>query len=181
MMRAVPDLPLSVEPGRSVVAPVQIEGLPERIDALGAFWLRKVEFHVTAISAAAVEGLGADDPGAAWATVAAVADGRSIGPVLVFDEVRRVRDSARPELRTLIAMAHAAGLDALHDDLSAALGQALGPPPAHITLYSSDPQAGIGIDNEWELVQRAPRLGLSALQEVREAMRFECVFGARGA
>jgi hypothetical protein len=176
-MRAVPDLPISVEPGSSVVAPVVIDGLPERIDALGASWLRKVEFHVTAVSAATLEGIGAADPAALWATVVEVADGRSIGPVLVFEDVRRVTDSARPELRTLIAMAHAAGLDALHDDLSAALGQPLGAPPAHITLYSSDAETGIGIDNEWELVERAPPLSIAAQQQVRDAMRFDRVFG----
>jgi hypothetical protein len=156
-----------------VVAPVVIDGLPDRIEALGESWLRKVEFHVTAVSAATLEQAGP----AVWSSVAAVANGRSIGPVLVFDDVRRVTDSARPGLRTLIAMAHAAGLDSLHDDLSAALGVQVGPPPAHITLYSSEPAVGIGIDNEWELVQRAPRLGLPAQQEIRNAMRFEQVFG----
>ncbi|HEY2770951.1 MAG TPA: hypothetical protein VGI87_10295 [Solirubrobacteraceae bacterium] len=170
-MRTVPDLPITVEPGRSVIAPVVIDGLPERIDALGEPWLRKVEFHVTTVSAATLERAAGSDPDL-WSSVAAVADGRSIGPVLVFEDVRRVTDPERPGLRTLIAMVHAAGLDALHHDLAAALGSPLGPPPAHITLYSSDPEAGIGIDDEWELVVRAPPLPLSAQQEVRAAMRF---------
>jgi hypothetical protein len=165
---------MSVEPGRSVVAPVLIDGLPDRIEALGELWLRKVEFHVTVVSAAVLEQVGGND---LWGAVAAVADGRSIGPVHVFEDIRRVMDSARPGLRTLIAMGHAAGLDALHHDLSAALGAALAAPPAHITLYSSDPEAGIGIDNEWELVQRAPPLSVAAQQEVRDAMRFDRVFG----
>jgi hypothetical protein len=161
-----------------VVAPLVIGGLPETIVALGCTWRRKVEFHVTVVSAATLERVAGGDP-ALWSSVAAVAAGRSIGPVVVFEDVRRVTDSARPGLRTLIAMAHAAGLEALHDNLSTALGTAVGPPPAHITLYSSDPEAGIGIDNEWELVQRAPRLSVSAQQEVRDAMCFEAAF--RGA
>ena len=175
-MRSVPDLPLTVEPGRSVVAPVLIDGLPDRIEALGESWSRKVEFHVTAVSAATLQQAGEGDP-EVWRAVAAVARGRSIGPVLVFEDVRRVTHPERPGLRTLIAMAHAGGLDALHHDLSVALGTQVGPPPAHITLYSSDPEAGIGIDTEWELVQRAPRLGLPAQQEVRDAMSFDRVFG----
>jgi hypothetical protein len=176
VMRAVPDLPLTVEPGSSVVAPVVIDGLPDRIEVLGESWLRKVEFHVTAVSAAALEQAAGSDP-ALWPSVASVAEGRRIGPVLLFEDVRRVTDSERPGLRTLIAMAHAAGLEALHHDLAAALGTPVGPPPAHITLYSTDPESGIGIANEWELVQRAPRLGLTAQQEVRDAMRFDRVFG----
>lgn len=168
---------MTVEPGRSVVAPVVIEGLPETIVALGDSWLRKVEFHLTAVSAATLERLRPGRPDL-WNRVADLADGRSIGPVLVFEDVRRVTDSARPGLRTLIAMAHARGLEALHHDLSAALGARLGPPPAHITLYSSDPEAGIGIDDEWELVLRAPPLGLSTQRKLRDAMRFERVFRA---
>jgi hypothetical protein len=67
-------------------------------------------------------------------------------------------------------MADCPGLEELYDDLSRALGAALWPPPAHVTLYSTDPAAGIGIADETELTARAPALGEAEQAELRRAM-----------
>jgi hypothetical protein len=69
------------------------------------------------------------------------------------------------------------GARGVYRDLSAELGKRLAPPPAHITLYSTDPERGVGINNEEQLRERAPALSAQEQKEVRRAMRFEEVFG----
>jgi hypothetical protein len=174
MTHRLPEASLHVTPGVSVVAPLIIRGLPEEIEALGERWLRKREFHLTAVSAAVLEAGTRVRPDL-WEIVSSVASGRRIGPIATSTEVRRVTHPTRPGLRTLIVMARAAGLADLHRDLSAALDVELTPPPAHVTLYSSDPGAGIGIADEQELRIRAPLLTEAQQDEVRRAMHFDQV------
>ncbi len=180
------------------MAPLTIVGLPAEISALGSRWRRKLEFHLTAVSAATLERAGAGRPDL-WEVVTRVAGGRSIGPVRAGEEVRVVshpdarpishpdarpisHQDARPvtdpdasELRTLIVMAEAGGVEGLHRDLSAALGVELRPPPTHITLYSTDPARGIGIDDEAQLAARAPALSDRDQEALRRAMSFDAV------
>jgi hypothetical protein len=107
-----------------------------------------------------------------WKRVTRVASGRYLGPVMARDEVRRVTHPQKPQLRTLIVMADCPGLDELYADLSRELGPELPLPPAHVTLYSTDPSAGIGIVSQAELAERAPPLTAQEQQEVRRAMSF---------
>jgi hypothetical protein len=161
----------------SVVAPLIIEGLPARIDALGMEWERKREFHLTVLPRALVEAVAAHRRGRPepWDAVAGVLSGRALGPLTTRDDVRRV---TRPddELRTLIVMVDAPGLVPIYRDLSAALEVQLRPPPAHVTLYSTDPAHGIGIENDPQLAERAPPLTSAQQREVRDAMRFDTAF-----
>jgi HD domain len=166
---------LQVVEGHSIVAPLRIEGLPAEIFALGSPWRRKLEFHLTAASAATLRRAGAGRLDL-WELVTQVVAGRSVGPVLAGDEVRLVTHPHAPELRTLIVMAEARGLARLHEDLSAALGARLSPPPTHVTLYSTDPTRGIGIDDEQQLAERAPALTEPEQREIRRAMSFDQVF-----
>jgi hypothetical protein len=47
-----------------------------------------------------------------------------------------------------------------------------------VTLYSTDPERGIGINDEAQLRERAPALSEEEQQELRRALRFDEVFGA---
>lgn len=166
---------LQVVAGQSLVVPLQIEGLPEQIEALGESWQRKIEFHLTAISARKLEREGGIRPDL-WELITRVAAGCTLGPISALDEVRRVWTPEKPGLRTLIVMVGAPGLDGFHRELSHALGARFEPPPAHVTLYSNDPTQGIGIDDVKELRERAPQLLPDQQDEVRRAMRFHEAF-----
>ena len=170
MDRALKQASLHVVSGYSLVVPLVIEGLPEVIEALGIRWRRKREFHLTAIAARVIEGL--DGGEAVWEQVTEVASGRYLGPVIASDEIRRVRDPDGSELETLIVMVRCPGLKDLYRDLSSALRVELTPPPAHVTLYSTDSAAGIGIVDQAELTQRAPPLSVAEQDEVRQATGF---------
>ncbi len=159
---------IHVVEGRSLVVPLAIEGLPETIECLGRRWQRKREFHLTALAARLL-----DTPHAgsdAWDRVVRVASGRSLGPVRAEESFRRVRHPEEPDLETLIVMAECPGLAELVGDLSMALGRTLPVPPAHVTLYSTDPVEGIGITNEGELAERAPPLSHADEHAVRRAL-----------
>jgi hypothetical protein len=145
-----------------VIAPLTVTGLPPEIELLGERWLRKREFHMTAVLARVVA-FGLD-------VVARVTDGRSVGPVAIGREIRRVRDPSGDELRTLVVMAECPGLDPLYGELSAALGVRLVAPPAHVTIYSSDPDRGIGLADGSELRERTMVLGEADQAELRSLL-----------
>jgi hypothetical protein len=157
---------LHVVEGHSLVIPLIVDRLPETIECLGRRWLRKREFHLTVVA----ERLLKRASTAQWDAVVRVASGRVLGPVRLGDEMRRVNHPDRPELETLAVMAECPGLEGLIDDLSAATGIFLPVPPAHVTLYSTDPAQGIGIVDQRELAERAPPLSSAEQAAVREAI-----------
>lgn len=171
MARRLRQASIHVTPGQSLVVPLIVDGLPEEIDALGRRWRRKREFHLTAVAARVVDALPGDRE-AKWERVVEVASGRDLGPVEAREDLRRVRDSDQPVLETLIVMAECPGLAELHRDLSNALGTHLTPPPAHVTLYSTDPAEGIGITDERELGDWAPPLPPDERDELRHALHW---------
>lgn len=170
MGRELGQASIHVVSGYSLVVPLVIEGLPETIEALGIRWRRKREFHLTAVAARVIEGI--EGTRGVWDRVIEVASGRYLGPVAATDELRRVRDPDRSDLQTLIVMADCPGLGELYGDLSSALEVDLAPPPAHVTLYSTDPAVGIGIVDRAELALRAPPLSSPEQDEVRQATGF---------
>lgn len=162
---------IHVVQGQSLVVPLVIEGLPSEIEVLGMRWRRKREFHLTVLVDRVLDSLSREREGL-WDSVTGIASGRELGPIEAGEEVRRVTHPDRPELQTLIVMAACPGLEELYEDLNRALGTSLEPPPAHVTLYSTDPSEGIGIVDGSELDQRAPALGVAEQAAVRRAMQF---------
>ena len=165
---------MNVTPGSSVVVPLTIEGLPEEIEALGTRFKRKREFHMTAVPAELLERAGGDES-EIWQRATRTLSGRSVGPITAGTEVRRVHHPERPGVLTLIVMVDAPGLPALCESLSRELGVQIEPPPAHVTLYSTDPAQGIGIADQRQLSERAPELTEAEQREVRSAMCFSDV------
>jgi hypothetical protein len=167
--RELPQASLHVVEGHSLVVPLIIEGLPPEIEILGRRWLRKREFHLTLVAARVIDGLD-KGPRPVWDRVVESASGRRLGPVEALDDVRRVAHPERPEPQTLIVMARCPGLEQLCDDLARVLVATIRPPPAHVTLYSTDPAEGIGIVDDRELAERAPPLSAAERQAVWRAM-----------
>jgi hypothetical protein len=174
MSRRLREASMQVTPGSSVVVPLAIEGLPDEIDALGIRWQRKREFHMTAVPAEPLESA-IEDKAELWDRVTRTLSGRSVGPITAGGELRRVHHPERPGVLTLIVMVDAPGLEPLYASLARDLGIEIEPPPAHVTLYSTDPAEGIGIANQQQLHERAPELSEAEQQEVRDAMCFSDV------
>ena len=151
----------------SVLVPLALFGLPERIDVRGTTWAVKEEFHVTAAHApwlAQRAGVSLDH---AWRELAAALEGRRAGPVRVGDELRQVRED---EERTLIVMVRVDGLGELYAELSGRLGAPLAPPPTHITLYTRPGGEAIGIHDESDLRSLTEVLRGRHAEEVRDAI-----------
>ena len=135
---------------RTVVhVPLNLLGLPDRIDALGATWHVKPEHHVTAVDPPwLAERLGRPLE-EVWDAVAEAVDAVEVGTVRLGEELRHVE---RDGERTLVVMATVSGFDELFAALGARVGAALEVPPAHVTLYTDAPGApGIGIHDAAEL------------------------------
>ena len=177
MTKALRDLPVVMAPGESAIAPVEIRRLPDEIEALGRRWQRKVEFHMTVIGAAVLEKVSAGDP-RVQKRVGRVVGDRSVGPIYATSELRRVRHPEDPDFETIVVMVECPALAEVYRELSAELGTELAPPPAHVTLYSTDSERGIGINDDQQLRERAPALAEEEQEELRRAMRFDEVFGA---
>jgi hypothetical protein len=173
MPQPLVDEPLILTDQDSVIAPVHIVGLPPRLAALGRNWQRKDEFHLTALTRARVVRWGGDDT--AWKSAVAMAVGRSLAPVLPTDELRTVADD-RSSLQTVIIMVQCAALADLFRDLHELAGLRLPCPPAHITLYSTDPAKGIGLGDRTELEALAPGLDEVSQRILRDAMSFADTF-----
>jgi hypothetical protein len=169
------DLPVRARPGESAIAPVEIDGLPDEIEALDRRWRRKVEFHMTVIGAARIEEVARQHP-AVPDRVARVLDGRGVGPIYVTRELRRVHHPDEPGFETIVVMVDWPALAGVYRDLSAELGGDLARPPAHVTLYSTDPERGIGLNDDDQLRERAPALTAQIQEELRRVMRFDEVF-----
>ena len=169
--------PVKVSASRAAIVPVEIVGLPAELDALGRRWQRKVEFHMTVIGHARIEPIAAEDPDA-WQRVARLTEGRAIGPIYVRRELRRVgHHPETPELETIVVMVDCPALREVYREMSSELGVELAPPPAHVTLYSTDAERGIGINDDAQLRERAPELSGEEQEELRRSMSFDEVFG----
>jgi hypothetical protein len=160
---------IHVVPGQSLVVPLIIDGLPESISALSRRWERKREFHLTVLAERRLAEV-AGDRDDMWDRVIRAASGRALGPVLRTDQVRLVTHSERPELRTIVVMVRCDGIEDLVEEISQAIGKPIPVPPAHVTVYSSDPAQGIGITDQGELAERAPPLTEAQQAEVRRAL-----------
>jgi hypothetical protein len=158
----------------SVLVPLALFGLPERIDVEGDAWALKDEFHVTAAHTPWLAERAGVPLERAWAELAAALEGRRVGPVRVRDELRIVR--ARGE-RTLVVMASVDGLAPLYEELSGRLGAPLAPPPAHITLYTRPGGQAIGLHDETGLRELSEPLRGRRAEAVRRAIGFDAVLG----
>lgn len=74
------------------------------------------------------------------------------------------------ERQTLIVMAEIKGLSELIEQLNDKLGLVIPVPPTHVTLFTLQPDAGIGVTSTDELVQRDWPISESDLEELDAAI-----------
>ena len=173
--RRLVDEPLIETEQGSVIAPLRIDGLAPVLRAIGREWQRKQEFHITALSRRGLDAA-TNDREDVWEAATRLAVGRSLGPVLATEELRIVRDG--DGLETVIVLVKCDAMKGLYGDIRRATGVWLELPPAHVTLYSTDPADGIGLSTQAELDELAPSLRQSTQSELRAAMGFGRAFGA---
>jgi hypothetical protein len=154
----------------SVLVPLALFGLPERIEMRGVTWAVKDEFHVTAANTPWLAQRAGVSLERAWQELAAALDGRRAGPVRVGEELRLAHDG---DERTVIVMASVDGLAELYVELSGRLGAPLAPPPAHITLYTRPGGESIGVHDESDLRSLTEPLRGRHAAELRDAIGFD--------
>ncbi len=169
--------PASLYPraGGTVLVPLAVFGLPERIEADDVAWAVKEEFHVTAAHTPWLAQRAGVPIERAWHELSAALEGRRAGPVRIGEELRLVREG---EERTLIVMVSVDGVGDLYAELSGRLGAPLAPPPTHITLYTRPGGQGIGVHDETGLHALTEPLHGRRAAKVREAIGFDALLGA---
>src|SRR5215217_4982617 len=156
----------------SILVPLALFGLPERVEADGATWTVKDEFHVTAAHTPWLAKRAGVSLERAWQELSAALEGRRAGPVRLGDELRLAREG---EERTLIVMARVDGLSDLYSELSGRLGAPLAPPPTHITLYTRPGGESIGVHDESNLRSLTEPLRGREAAAVRGAIGFDAL------
>ena len=164
----------------TAIVPLPFLELPRQLELLGEHWVRKAEFHLTALHVETVvrrvqaQRGGSESQARADVHAALVPMTRTdeVSEVRLRQELRVVR--ARGE-RTIVVMADAPGVEHLHARLAAALGVELDPPPAHVTIYTGpDARGGIGLHTQLDLRELSEPLpppdAAAGWQAVKEAL-----------
>ncbi len=141
-----------------VLVPLNVVGLEPEILALRERWAVKEEFHLTAISASwLAERLGRDVDAVSVAAAEAASE-NTVTAVTLRGELRVVRTDAE---RTIVAMAHAEGLDPFYAELALRLDAPVPVPPAHVTLYTRPGGEAIGLHEDADLDRLSEPVELS--------------------
>lgn len=138
--------------GYIVLSDIELPGLPETVNVDGYDLKRKNEFHITLVGAKALTYLPQDGDAAQLMrdAVKEFAETHDITTYEVLDEYRLVR---REDRVTIVALAKVAGMSALYDFLNEKFGTDLPTQPAHVTIYSLDPDVGISINSDEQLAE----------------------------
>jgi hypothetical protein len=141
--------PLYARDRDSVIVPLPFLDLPRELRVCDLGWHRKTEFHVTAAHTPAIAerlGLALD---AVWDALAPLSLESEIGEVVLREAYYVCR---RGGDRTLLVLCEVGGLDDLYRRLGRRLRAEVEPPPAHVTLYTSEPGGGgIGVHTAAQL------------------------------
>jgi hypothetical protein len=148
---------------------ISLDNLPDTISVSGYMLLRKTEFHISLICAKKVAPLIDEDneDKVEAEIVGKFKEFVTQRPLNDFDLLPNLRFVERDERKTLIVMASMPHLDKFFESLSNDYGVNLPVQPAHITLYTLQPETGIGLLSNEELEQYSASVEVSELQDLR--------------
>lgn len=149
--------PAQLYPNRDkgVIVPLSIVGLNPKADVLGKPWLRRTEFHVTALiprkiipRLVAEAGLPEDTArNLLWDTIDKVSQDVRIGDSSFTGELGLAHEGDKD---SIFAMCDTPGIADLIKGMNDDLPVELEHPPTHVTLYTLTPGIGIGMATKEE-------------------------------
>jgi hypothetical protein len=153
--------------------PVAITGLPDEIDVLGRTWWAKEEFHVTILHSEYVR----EQYPVSDGEIETALRGLIPSEPPLLRATGEVRSSSLEQKQSVIVMVTISGLSELYQGLNHQLGTKLEVPPVHITVYTNELKQGIFVHDQDELQKCTLKLSTDDERVVRQAMRFDEVFG----
>lgn len=134
--------------GYIVLANLQLDNLPEAITVDGTHYVKKSEFHVTLVCVKRiVEMLGAGEDRAEEITEL-FKQFITTAPINKFNLLPEFRLVQRDERKTIVVMVHVENLKNFFDLLRKKYELDVPYQPAHVTIYSLQPEVGISLSSE---------------------------------
>jgi hypothetical protein len=149
---------------------IQLKGLPPTVSVDGDVLLRKNEFHISLVCTKRLAPLinPVNPKQAEQALVATFVDFVQKTPLIEFTLTGKFYLVNKGDRKTVVALCEMPGLAELFAHLNQALGVDLPVQPAHITLYTLQPDAGIGVLSEDELHQIGKLIDLPQLIDLKQ-------------
>lgn len=150
---------------------LNLRGLPDSVDVAGCRLQKKSEFHITLMCAKRVADLIDSTRKQELQTELVERFLRYIekAPLVEFTLTNDFYFVERDERKTLVIMTKVPGLKRFFEELRAEYGVDIPDQPTHITLYTLQEDAGIGIFSEKELGRDGAAVEVSELKEMRVA------------
>jgi len=127
---------------------LEVEGLPEKVSIQGMTLQRKSSFHCSLLCVNNILGLQSDLEDQILTFFCSFAKENDISFVRYTGEFRYAVDGER---RSLIALCEISNLAKFSNALGEKLGMQIPEQPTHVTLYTLQPDAGIGLNSREEM------------------------------
>ena len=157
--------------------PLELEGLPETIQVSGMALTRKSEFHCSLLCVkcltSELEQRGQTPDQAAASLLSIFSELTKTQPLLFVGLTGELRLIKKDDRHTLVAMCEISGLRRVFQLLNAQLDMSIPLQPAHITLYTSEPDKGIGISSIEELENMSQPLAEPEVMRLKSELTIE--------
>lgn len=145
-----------------IALPLELGVLPETIAIEGETLLRKSSFHVSLLC---VKEVLEKKPGTEQQILDAFCSYIAEHDVSFAGYTGEFRFAQNEERKTLIARCNVSNLEGFSEALSEQLGISIPAQPTHITLYTLQPDMGIGLNSPADMEQKSERI--EAPEEVK--------------
>ncbi|KKW40003.1 hypothetical protein A3I46_01640 [Candidatus Kaiserbacteria bacterium RIFCSPLOWO2_02_FULL_54_13] len=148
-----------------ITLPVELNGLPETLSIEGETLQKRASFHVSLLCVKNILSSHPDLEEEILDLFCAFTKENKISFVAYTGEFRFAQDKER---KTLVALCAVSNLKECSELLEEKLGIDIPPQPTHVTLYTLQPDAGIGLNSPAEIEGKSVSIQVS--EEVRDAL-----------
>jgi len=138
--------------------PVVVNNLPETIEVNEATLLRKTSFHVSLIC---VKDILDKKPDAEQVILNDFCEFTKENDISFFQYTGEFRFAEHEDRKTLVALCEVSNLKGFSEMLSAKLGVEIPAQPTHVTLFTLQPDMGIGLNTPEDMESKSIRVDVS--------------------
>ncbi len=154
--------------GYILLSDLKITNIPEDIQVEGIDLVKKSEFHITLVAANRLANL--INPEDSERIEAEITDKFKEfvkeNPIENFELTHEFRLAQRGEKKTVVAMVNIENLASFYDELRQSYGEEIPTQPAHVTLYSLQPEEGISLSSQENLDNDTRVVDIPELQDI---------------
>ena len=154
--------------GYIILSELNIDNIPESIHIEGLSLVKKSEFHITLVAANRLAKL--INPEDSERVEIEITDKFKEfvkeNPIENFELTHEFRLAQKGEKKTVVAMVGIENLTSFYDELRQSYGEEIPTQPAHITLYSLEPEEGISLSSPADLDINTSVVDIPVLNDV---------------